>query len=258
VAAATYAVQSLERAASLLLCFSLAEPELSIGDLARRGNLPRSTVHRLVVNLVRLGFLTRDPRTERYRLGLLLAELGTIALSRMGLREKARPIMERLADETGEVACLAALEHDRAVYIEVVEGRHGLRLRAAVGGVAQLHTSATGTLLLAHLPEAEVRRIAAQTSLPLFTPRTITDVELLLERLGEIRQRGFSFDNGESEEGLTGLAGPVRSATGDVQAALVIAGPAERILGDNPARMAHVVVAAANEISASLGYVPAS
>lgn len=252
--AATYAVQSLERAASLLMCFSLAEPELTIGDLARRGGLPRSTVHRLVVNLVRLGFLTRDPRTERYRLGLLLAELGTIALSRMGLREKARPIMARLADETGEVACLAVLEHNRAVYVEVVEGRHGLRLRAAVGGVAQLHTSATGTMLLAHLPDAEVRRIAAQTNLPRFTPRTITKIEPLLERLAEVRRRGFSIDNGESEEGLTGLAAPVRSASGDVQAALVIAGPAERILGDDPARMGLVVVAAANEISALLGY----
>jgi DNA-binding IclR family transcriptional regulator len=254
VPAVTYAVQSLERAASLLMCFSVAEPELSIGDLARRSSLPRSTVHRLVVNLVRLGFLTRDPRTERYRLGLLLAELGTIALSRMGLREIARPIMARLADETGEVACLAVLEHNRAVYIDVVEGRHGLQLRAAVGGVAQLHTSATGTMLLAHLSEAEVRRIAVQTNLPRFTPRTITKIEPLLERLAEIRRRGFSIDNGESEEGLTGLAAPVRSASGEVQAALVIAGPAERILGDDPARMAHVVVAAANEISALVGY----
>jgi IclR family transcriptional regulator, KDG regulon repressor len=256
VPAATYAVQSLERAVSLLMCFSVGEPELTIGDLARRSSLPRSTVHRLVVNLVRLGFLTRDPLTERYRLGLLLAELGTIALSRTGLREKARPIMQRLADDTGEVSCLAVLEHDRAVYIEVVEGRHGLRLRAAVGGVAQLHTSATGTMLLAHLPEADVRRIAAQTNLPGFTPRTIRRIEPLLERLADIRRRGFSIDNGESEEGLTGVAAPVRFAGGDVQAALVIAGPAERILGDDPARMGQVVVAAANEISALLGYTP--
>ena len=97
---------------------------------------------------------------------MLLAELGTIALSRMGLREKARPIMERLASETGEVVCLAVLEQNRSVYVEVVEGHHGLRLRAAVGSVAPIHSSATGTMLLAHMPEAEVRRIARQTGLP--------------------------------------------------------------------------------------------
>src|SRR6266545_4248287 len=166
---ATYNVQSLERAAALLNCFSASEPELTIGELARRSHLPRSTVHRLVVNLVRLGFLARDQQSDRYRLGLLLAELGTIALSRMGLREKARPIMDRLADETGEVVCLAVLEQNRSVYVEVVEGHHGLRLRATVGSVAPLHASATGTVLLAYMPEAEVRGIAAETGLPKLT-----------------------------------------------------------------------------------------
>ncbi len=66
----TYHVQSLERAAALLNRFSASEPELTIGDLARRSHLPRSTVHRLVVNLVRLSFLSRNPQTDRYRLGL--------------------------------------------------------------------------------------------------------------------------------------------------------------------------------------------
>jgi DNA-binding IclR family transcriptional regulator len=250
----TYAVQSLERAASLLRSFSAAEPELTIGDLARRSNLPRSTVHRLVVNLTRLGFLARNPHTERYRLGLLLAELGTIALSRMGLREKARPIMERLADETGEVLCLAVPERNRSVYIEVVEGRHGLRLRATVGSAAPLHASATGTVLLAYMPEAEVRRVAAQTGLPKLTARTVTEIEPLLERLAAIRERGYSIDEGESEEGLTGVAAPVRSPGGAVEAALVIAGPGARVLADNGQRWPPVVVAAADEISASLGY----
>jgi DNA-binding IclR family transcriptional regulator len=248
----TYAVQSLERAASLLRSFSPADPELTIGDLARRTNLPRSTVHRLVVNLTRLGFLARDARTERYRLGLLLAELGTIALSRMGLREKARPIMERLADQTGEVLCLAVPERNRSVYVEVVEGRHGLRLRATVGSTAPLHASATGTVLLAHMPEAEVRRIAAQAGLPQLTARTITQIEPLLERLEAIRSRGFSIDEGESEDGLTGLAAPVRSPGGAVVAALVIAGPGTRVLADHGQRWASLLVAAADEISVAL------
>jgi DNA-binding IclR family transcriptional regulator len=251
-AATTYTVQSLERAAALLTSFTASEPELTIGELARRSHLPRSTVHRLVVNLVRLGFLARDPNTDRYRLGLLLAQLGSIALRRLGLGEKARPIMERLADETGEVVCLAVLEQNRSVYVEVVEGHHGLRLRATVGSVAPIHSSATGTMLLAHMSEAEIRRIAALTGLPRLTPRTITAIEPLLKRLAEIRARGYSIDEGESEEGLSGLAAPVRSTRGAVQAALVIAGPGARVLADGGRRWAPVVVAAANEISASL------
>src|SRR4029077_10541361 len=105
----------------------------------------------------------RDQQTDRYRLGLLLAELGTIALSRMGLREKARPTMERLANETGEVVCLAVLEQNRSVYVEVVEGHHGLRLRAAVGSVAPIHSSPTGPLLLGHIPGGDGRRLGRHT-----------------------------------------------------------------------------------------------
>ena len=251
---ATYNVQSLERAAALLRSFSANDPELTIGELARRSNLPRSTVHRLVVNLVRLGFLSRNPRTDRYRLGLLLAELGAIALSRMGLREKARPIMQRLAEQTGEVVCLAVLENNRSVYVEVVEGHHGLRLRATFGSVAPLHSSATGTMLLAHLPEVDVRRFAVLTGLPRLTSRTITTVEPLLKRLSDVRARGYSIDDGETEEGLTGLAAPVRGPGGVVEAALVIAGPGTRVLAEHGRRWAPVVVAAADEISASLGY----
>ena len=82
-------------------------------------------------------------------------------------------------------------------------------------------------------------------------------VERLLERLEEVRRRGFSIDEGENEEGLTGVAAPVRSASGDVQAALVVAGPGTRILDGGSARWADAVVAAANDISASLGYRPA-
>jgi DNA-binding IclR family transcriptional regulator len=160
--------------------------------------------------------------------------------------------MDRLADKTGEVVCLAVLEQNRSVYVEVVEGHHGLRLRATVGSVAPIHSSATGTMLLAHMPEADVQRIAGQTRLPRLTPRTITSIEPLLQRLAEIRARGYSIDDGESEEGLTGLAAPVRSPSGVVQAALVIAGPGERVLADGGRRWAPTVVAAANEISASL------
>ena len=200
---------------------------------------------------MRLGFLARDLGSERYRLGLLLAELGTIALSRMGLREKARPIMERLANETGEVVCLAVLERNRSVYVEVVEGRHGLRLRATVGSVAPLHASATGTVLLAYMSEAAVRAIAAETGLPKLTSITLTRIEPLLERLAEIRLRGYSIDVGESEEGLTGWRRP-RGPSGAVEAALVIAGPGARVLADDGHRWAPVVVTAATEISATL------
>jgi DNA-binding IclR family transcriptional regulator len=107
-------------------------------------------------------------------------------------------------------------------------------------------------VLLAYMPEAEVRRIAGETGLPQLTSITLTEIDPLLGRLAEIRARGYSIDVGESEEGLTGLAAPVRAPGGAVAAALVIAGPAERILAEKAGRWAPVVVRAAGDISAAL------
>ena len=99
-----------------------------------------------------------------------------------------------------------------------------------------------------------MRRFASLTGLSRLTARTITHIEALLKRLSDIRARGYSIDDGETEEGLTGLAAPVRGPGGVVEAALVIAGPGTRVLAEHGRRWAPVVVAAADEISASLGY----
>ena len=254
MATADYQVQSLARAAAILTAFSADQPALTIGEIARRCGLPRSTVHRLVVNLVRLGFLARDPLTDHYRLGLLMVELGAIALSRLDLRERAMPAMERLAERTGEAVFLAVLDHNASVYVQKVEGRQGLRMTAHIGRRAPLHCTASGKVLLASLPDEQVRRIAAETGLPAATARTITAIGPLLAHLAEVRRRGYAVDGEESEEGLVGIAAPVRGADGATVAALTIAGPSSRLLPGGRSELAPLVVATADDASGLLGF----
>lgn len=256
MATADYLVQSLERAASILTAFSAEAPALTMGQIVQHSGLPRSTAHRLVVNLLRLGFLSRDPQTDTYRLGLLLAELGAVALSGLDLRQRARPVMERLATQTGEAVLLAVLDGHWSVYVEKIEGRHALRMTATVGGRKPLHCTATGNTLLAYLPEERVRQILAEAGLPRLTGRTLTALEPLLARLATIRQQGYAVDDGESEEGLAGIAAPVRGADGAVVAALVVAGPTPRMLPGGRPALAPAIIAAADEIAAALGYRP--
>jgi DNA-binding IclR family transcriptional regulator len=249
-----YHIQSLDRAASVLAAFSVEEPELSIAELARRTHLPRSTVHRIVVNLLRLGFVSRNPRAEVYRLGLRLVELGAIALSQLDLRKEARPTMERLAAQTGEAVFLAVLDGHWSVYLEKVEGSRSLRMTAAVGHRAPLHCTATGTTLLAFQSEDEVRRLIAESGLSKRTATTITKIEPLLARLAEIRQRGYAIDDGDSEDGLVGISAPVFGADERIAAALVVAGPRQRLSPERWTELGPIVIAAANEISSTLGY----
>jgi len=254
MAASNYEVQSLIRAVALLEAFSPEAASLTIGDLSRRTSLPRSTVHRLVVNLVRLGLLTRDPLTDRYRLGLMLARLGNVALGQRQIRDVARPIMERLVRATGESSQLAELDGELAIYTEKVESdRHKLSTTHRVGDRVPLHSGGTGKCLLAFLEPAYARRILGSAPLPRYTDRTLTEPDALMTHLAEIRARGFSVDNGETEAGLASIAAPVWDATGHLVGTLCVAGPSERILAERKDELARQVQAAADQISAALG-----
>jgi DNA-binding IclR family transcriptional regulator len=249
-----YQVQSLGRAVAILQTFSMAEPSLTIGELSRRTGLPRSTVHRLVVNLMQLGLLSRDPVTDQYRPGLLLARLGGIAVSQHQIRDVARPIMEQLVQASGEASQLAVLECGVAVYIERVESqRHRLTLTHRVGDQVPLHSAGTGKCLLAFVDPGEVAALLPPGPLPAYTARTITDRRALMAHLDEIRARGFSIDSGESEPGLTSIAAPVWDVTNRLVAALCLAGPSERILLDRLDEFTRLVGKAADDISAALG-----
>lgn len=251
---ADYEVQSLTRAVSLLQTFTPEEASLTIGELSRRTGLPRSTVHRLVVNLVQLGLLSRDPITERYRPGLLLARLGNIALSQHQIRDVARPIMERLVHASGEASQLAALDGSVAVYIERVESdRHKLTLTHRLGDQVPLHSAGTGKCLLAFTDPAQARRLLPRGPLPAFTPRTLVDRDALLAHLAEIREAGYSIDSGESEPGLTSIAAPVWDAANLLVASLCVAGPSERILAERRDELTMLVRTAADDISTALG-----
>jgi DNA-binding IclR family transcriptional regulator len=251
---ADYQVQSLTRAVSLLRAFTPEEASLTLGDLSRRTGLPRSTVHRLVVNLVQLGLLSRDPVGERYRPGLLLARLGNLALSRHQIRDVARPIMERLVHASGESSQLAALDGSVAVYIERVESdRHKLTLTHRLGDQVPLHSAGTGKCLLAFTDPAQVSRLLPCGPLPAYTVRTITDPKALLAHLADIRARGYSVDSGECEPGLTSIAAPVWDAANDLVASLCVAGPSERILAGRRDELTTLVRTAADDISIALG-----
>jgi IclR family acetate operon transcriptional repressor len=257
VAAPDYQVQSLARAVALLQTFSVERPTQTIGEMSRRTALPRSTVHRLVVNLVRLGLLARDPVNDRYRLGLMLARLGNVALSRRHVGTVARPVMERLVHLSGESSMMATLDGRVAVYTDKVESeRHRLSINNRIGDLVPMHCTGTGKCLLAFMNPDEVLRVLKVSGLPRRTARTLTDLPALLHDLAEIRSRGYSIDRGESEEGLTSIAAPIWDAAGTLVGTVCVAGPSERILAESHDKLAALVRAAGAEISRGLGADP--
>jgi DNA-binding IclR family transcriptional regulator len=251
---ATYQIRALERGLDILEAFSLAEPELSVGQIAERTDLPKPTVIRLISVLADRGYVERVADAERYRLGVKTLEVSSVYLQSTSLEAEARPIMAELARATGQTANLGILDRGQVVHIEVMAPDRPVRFWASIGKREDAYVSGLGKVLLAALPTGDREAYLAQ-DFPAVTPFTITDAERLRADLDEVGQNGFAVDREESNVGVVCLAAPIRSAGGQTMAAISISGlKVEFDAGDTMTRYAQQVMAAADEISVRLGW----
>jgi DNA-binding IclR family transcriptional regulator len=249
-----YQVQVLDRALGILDSLSKDGPELGPAELSEKLDLHKSTVHRLLMVLERHGLIERGPQNGKYRLGMKLFELGSQAVAKLNLRERAQPYLERLVAETGETAHICVLNGDSMLSIINVESPHTLRSPSTVGQRTPLHCTSVGKTLLAFLPEDEAEQLIKKCELRRYTSRTLTTRARLKAELKLIRRRGYAMDNGEIEEGLRCLGAPVWDYSGKIVAALSIAGPAFRLTEVRIPAVSQAVLDAAKNLSQELGY----
>jgi len=252
--ASAYTVKSLIKALNIL--DALAEGEHSsytLTELSRRLRLHVSTVHRLVVNLSRQGFLDQDPATGGYQLGHRVLRMGLRVLDRLDFRRVARPLLRELNERTQETVHLVILQGEYGMSVEKLLSPQPVGLDARLGALIPLHCSGVGKSLLAFQDEEFLQRIAKSPGLERRTARTITTLAQLGKELATIRERGYSVDDEEAVEGLRCVAAPIFDHTGRVVAAFSVAGPATRITHERVPEIALLVCETSRKISFRLG-----
>jgi len=249
-----YRVQVLDRALAILDLLAEHGGKLGATELAARLDLHKSTRHRSLAVLERNCYMEKSPANGRYRLGWKLIDLGMRAVSRMDVRELARPELERLMEETGETAHLGVLRKGEVVSLANVQSRRSLRTPATVGQRSPTHCSSQGKVMLAHLSQEDLSEFVRTYGLKAYTGNTLTRFAALRAELKRVRQRGYAVDNEEFEEGLKCVGAPVRDHSGTVVAAISIAGPASRLSRDRVPALVHSVASAASRLSVLLGY----
>lgn len=216
----------LSRAAAVVGAFDHRSPSLPLAELARRTGLPKSTVHRIVQELVVLRVLERtEPgaTVEGYRLGMWLFERGELVPAHRSLSDAALPVMEDLRAATRQRIHLAVLEGVDVVYLEIL-GDIGIHIASRTGGRVPAHATGVGKAILAYSSAATVRaRIEA--GLPRLTSRTIVTPGGLTRELRKIRSSGMALDLEEANAGVSCVAAPVFGANHKVRAGLSITGP---------------------------------
>jgi len=227
-----YAIQTVQNALRLLEAFH-DDVELGVSELARRMQLHKNNVFRLLATLEGSGYIEQSDSTDRYRLGARCLELGRSFVRSSPLRERARPVLEALATGLGEAAHLGVLHGFDVVHLD--GHRDGGQLVAAAMRIGQrlpAHCTALGKVLVGHAGEDAWRDYDAAVvsrGLPGASTQTITDRDKLFEHLRGVVAAGFALDIDECECGLRCAAAPVFDGEQRVVAALSVSAPSPRL-----------------------------
>ncbi len=227
-----------------------------VRELGTHTGLPRSAVHRILHEMARLELLVEADAPGRFRVGPSLARLSVLLAERLDIRSVARPFMESAAAALDETLVLALYSPARHQFwaVDAVESTHPIRyIWGPLRQWSELHTGSSGKGILAFLPDAERDAIVDALPDPVPGPTPIRLADLRVE-LDVARARGHVVSHGERFPGAVGVSAPIRDATGRVIGDLVFGWPDNRTSGEKEARAGALVMRAASDVSAALGY----
>lgn len=246
----------IEKAAAILDAFTAETPERSLSDLTAHLGMPKATVHHILAALKKVGWISQDRTTKKYRLGARLWQMGCTVVHALNLRDQPRPHILRLAALTGETVHLSIIDSEdpgHVVYIDKIESDHPVRAYSIVGGRAPSYCVASGKAILAFNPD--LLKPLLRRKLKAYSPASIIASQALAREMAAIRAAGYAVNRGEYRADVIGLAAPIRNHEGAVIAAVGISGPAYRMAPPFLAKAAPTVIETANRISRELGYI---
>jgi len=246
-------VQSLGRAFAILEQVARHREGIGLAELSKLVGLHNSTTFHLAKTMVSLGYIRQERDSKRYRIGRPLFALAASALDEIEMVNVATPIMEDLSRDTGESSHFAVRMGDAVVVIARTSGPGAFQLTDRVGVVRPAHCTALGKIILASLRPDQLKRFLERVELTPSTKKSITDPNVLLREIAEVRRSAVAVDDGEFNAEVRCMAVPVYNFTGDVVGALGISGPIWRMTDQVMSARAKIMKAAANRLSGEFG-----
>lgn len=247
--------QSLARGLQLLGLVDAAPAPLGIRELARSLDVHASIAQRLVNTLSEAGFLEQVADTRRYRLGPQGLALGSKHKSSDLLLVSASAELRRLAEVRHLNGYLGGLQGGQIVYLQTIQSRGAVVIRAEPGSICSPHSTALGKALLSTLPWEEVMAILGDPPFPARTPNTITDAAAFADELARVRKNGIAIADEEHEPGVTSIGAPICDRNGRAVAAISVAFISSLIPRGQRHEIGQLVREAAQRCAASIGGV---
>ncbi|MCY3020414.1 MAG: IclR family transcriptional regulator [Planctomycetota bacterium] len=248
-----YHVPNLERAL-VVMEFLAQNPGAGVSRIAEALRLPKNSVFRISMSLLRHGYVLRDEETKAFFLSHKLLALGYAATNKHTVVENSMDVMRELRDKTRETVLLGALLGTEGVVLEQVFGSYPFKFMVDAGTRFSLHTSAPGKALLAFLPAREQETVLRGLKLTRYTARTITTLSALRAELQRVRECGYGEDRAEEIEGCHCVGAAILDQHNYPVASVWLTGPSNRVPLDSFPRLGELVKEHAGRISSRLGH----
>lgn len=251
----TSVLQSVQNGLRILQLFTSENPVWGITEMANKLQLNKTTVSRLVADLVAEGFLQKEQR--KYSLGFSLLSMSGVITSHLEIHRESKDILKKLVADLGETAHIAVIEGKEITYVHKIDCRNPVRLLSSIGKKNPISCTSAGKVLLA-FENNEIIDSVIENGLPRMGPNSPTDPAQLRDQLIQIKEQGYSICIDEMHENAVSIAAPVRDYTGEIVAAVSVVGTKERIHDQKINTFTEAIIEAAHEISIRLGYIPAA
>lgn len=250
----------LERTLGILELLSQHGEGLELASVADQLNIPRSAVHRLLADLVRLGYVRQAKGRGEYLLTTKMVSMGLCYLSRSGIVDIAQPLLNQLAETSGELVRLSVVDGERLTWVARAQGaRQGLRYDPDMGSDARLSCSSSGWAWLSTVSDDDALAILARQGLGLpdqYGPAAPTSLQAVIDAIRETRERGYSITVDTYTLGLAAMSAPVRFTGHPAIGVLTVAGPTVRFTRERMQALATELVSTAQQLAAASGASP--
>ena len=247
-------IQSISRAFLILEEIARAREGIPLSELSKRVGLHNSTAFHLVKTMVSLGYIRQERDSKRYRIGRPLFGLAASALDEIEMVSHATPILEGLSHASGESCHFAVRTGDAVMVVARTSGPSAFQLTNRVGVLRPAHCTALGKVILAALRPEQFERFLKRAELKAYSPKSVTEPDLLRREIVEVRQNGIAFDDGEFDAEVRCVAVPVFDFSGQALGAIGISGPVWRMSIQTLQSHARIVRAAASQLSEAFGF----
>lgn len=240
------------RALAILEAVGRSTEPVSAVELSPKLDLPKPTVHRLMLLLEDIGFLQREPGSKRFVVGHRATTMALETLINPPNKGERHAVLQALVEEIQETCNLTVLTGNEVVYIDRVECHWPLRTHFHIGSRVPIHCGASGKLFLSLMPAAKRSRLLRMAPLKKYTDKTVIDPAKIEVELKRIRAKGIGIDVEEFVSGLIGLSVPVFDQRNRMCATVAMHAPTQRVTAESVWQFVPALQRAAKAISKTL------